>query len=481
MSTEFIQQTKNKPASSVKATLYAIFGVLAFAAVGLQLMLGAYYQGKIYPGVQVSNVSVGNLTRTQAVAKLSQSAKKFQLDLAVGSHHYKVAPSDLGTQYNLQASADTAYLVGRDEPLTILGLIKARHQGRVGYAFTVDKEAQDRFIDKVISETGEAPIDATVVVNNGVPQAQSDKNGQSVRKAELISALEEAIGGTVSSTIALAPKTEAADVKTADTAQAIEEAKKFMAVPVTLTYNDKTFKPTPAQIGSWIVFEKTTVDDKPELVAKIDAGKVKDYVLQVAAGINVAAVNQIIKVENGVSSQEREGVNGLVVDDGPVTEAVADAVGQLKAVTVAIPTKPIAFKTQYNRIITLDYGKYIEVNLSRQHMWVYQDHQVIFDSPITSGATGAGFPTVQGLFSIYAKQTDRNLNGYAIGYNYNVFVKYWMPFYGNYGLHDASWRSSFGGSDYYYGGSHGCVNMPESSAAFLYGWADVGTPVWVHS
>jgi lipoprotein-anchoring transpeptidase ErfK/SrfK len=171
----------------------------------------------------------------------------------------------------------------------------------------------------------------------------------------------------------------------------------------------------------------------------------------------------------------------LVVDDGHVTEAVADAVGQLKAVTVAIPTKPIAFKTQYNRIITLDYGKYIEVNLSRQHMWVYQDHQVIFDSPITSGATGAGFPTVQGLFSIYAKQTDRNLNGYAIGYNYNVFVKYWMPFYGNYGLHDASWRSSFGGSDYYYGGSHGCVNMPESSAAFLYGWADVGTPVWVHS
>ncbi len=56
-----------------------------------------------------------------------------------------------------------------------------------------------------------------------------------------------------------------------------------------------------------------------------------------------------------------------------------------------------------------------------------------------------------------------------------------MPFYGNYGLHDASWRNGvFGGQDYLYNGSHGCVNLPEATAAFIYNWADVGTPVWIH-
>ncbi|HSW71001.1 MAG TPA: L,D-transpeptidase, partial [Gammaproteobacteria bacterium] len=125
--------------------------------------------------------------------------------------------------------------------------------------------------------------------------------------------------------------------------------------------------------------------------------------------------------------------------------------------------------------------KYIEVNLSSQHLWAYQDHQVAFDSPVTSGATGYGFPTVTGLFSIYSKQTNRYLDGRPLGYNYNVFVQYWMPFYADYGFHDASWRNgSFGGQDYYYDGSHGCVNLPTATAAWLYNWAPVGTPVWVH-
>ncbi|MBR4020246.1 MAG: L,D-transpeptidase, partial [Firmicutes bacterium] len=50
---------------------------------------------------------------------------------------------------------------------------------------------------------------------------------------------------------------------------------------------------------------------------------------------------------------------------------------------------------------------------------------------------------------------------------------------GDYGLHDADWRSDFGGSIYYSGGSHGCVNMPPASAAQLYGYVSSGTPVIV--
>ena len=43
-----------------------------------------------------------------------------------------------------------------------------------------------------------------------------------------------------------------------------------------------------------------------------------------------------------------------------------------------------------------------------------------------------------------------------------------MPFNGGIGLHDASWRSSFGGSIYKTNGSHGCVNMPYSVAEAIY-------------
>ena len=168
------------------------------------------------------------------------------------------------------------------------------------------------------------------------------------------------------------------------------------------------------------------------------------------------------------------------MSEDQLASSLASAVKATAPVEMAVPTSVVAFKTLFNNTIELS-GRYLEVNLSLQHLWAYDDGNVVFDSPITSGATGAGFPTVQGLFSIYSKEQNRYLNGRPLGYNYNVFVKYWMPFHQDYGLHDASWRSTYGGPDYYYNGSHGCVNLPEATAAWIYGWTVIGTPVWVHS
>ena len=56
-----------------------------------------------------------------------------------------------------------------------------------------------------------------------------------------------------------------------------------------------------------------------------------------------------------------------------------------------------------------------------------------------------------------------------------------MPFVGNLvAFHDASWRSSFGGTIYQYNGSHGCVNLPADKAKELYHTIKVGDVVVVH-
>ena len=72
--------------------------------------------------------------------------------------------------------------------------------------------------------------------------------------------------------------------------------------------------------------------------------------------------------------------------------------------------------------------------------------------------------TPKGTYKIQYKTR----NTYLTGADYRSFVNYWMPFYGGYGLHDATWRSSFGGDIYKYGGSHGCVNLPLSKAKKIY-------------
>ena len=86
-------------------------------------------------------------------------------------------------------------------------------------------------------------------------------------------------------------------------------------------------------------------------------------------------------------------------------------------------------------------------------------------------------PTPTGDYKVLSKARNVTLKGA----DYTSFVSYWIAFKGNsYGLHDASWRSRFGGNIYTYNGSHGCVNMPKSEVSKLYNMVEIGTPVYVH-
>ncbi len=130
-------------------------------------------------------------------------------------------------------------------------------------------------------------------------------------------------------------------------------------------------------------------------------------------------------------------------------------------------------------------GRYIDVDLDAQFARLFgDDGTVIWESAFVSGDTYEGHSTVTGVFSIYSMQTNAVLVG--MDYNgdgqpdYESFVNYWMPFYGGYGLHDATWRAHFGGDYFAYDGSHGCVNLPYSKAEELYGLTYVGEQVYVH-
>ena len=69
---------------------------------------------------------------------------------------------------------------------------------------------------------------------------------------------------------------------------------------------------------------------------------------------------------------------------------------------------------------------------------------------------------------------------YLVGTGYRSYVNYWMPFNGGIGLHDATWRSEFGGDIYMYDGSHGCVNLPLANAGVIYNNVSAGTKVIVY-
>ena len=73
--------------------------------------------------------------------------------------------------------------------------------------------------------------------------------------------------------------------------------------------------------------------------------------------------------------------------------------------------------------------------------------------------------------------TYKTMNAVLRGADYETPVVYWMPYHGNFGMHDATWRTEFGGDIYLTDGSHGCVNLPLESAAAIYSQIGEGFPV----
>jgi hypothetical protein len=121
--------------------------------------------------------------------------------------------------------------------------------------------------------------------------------------------------------------------------------------------------------------------------------------------------------------------------------------------------------------------KRIEINLSTQYLYAYEDNNLIYYFPVS---TGKWSPTPTGTFRTWIKLRYTRMTGgnKAWGTYYNLpNVPYTMYFYNElfpktqgYGIHGAYWHNNFG-----HPMSHGCVNMRIEDVEKLYNWADPPT------
>lgn len=147
---------------------------------------------------------------------------------------------------------------------------------------------------------------------------------------------------------------------------------------------------------------------------------------------------------------------------------------------VSIPdtqTFPILGETTSNNS-----NKRIEVNLTNQRLYAYENDKLIYSFLVSSGKWDR---TPNGTFRIWTKIRSQKMSGGSreLGtYYYLPRVPYIMFFYNEkyskqmgYSLHGTYWHNNFGVPM-----SHGCINMKTEEVAQLYSWAEVGTPITIY-
>jgi len=244
--------------------------------------------------------------------------------------------------------------------------------------------------------------------------------------------------------------------------------KTYLGHEITYTFGNNKLVISPTQMEEMI-----SADEKGTVV--IDEDAVKDFVSQLADTYNtVGRVRAFPSTARG-TVYIGGGTYGYIIDESAEVSQLKKDLKGLKDVTREPNYSRKGWSWENG-----DLGKtYVEVDLANQHLWYYVNGQCIVSCDIVSGCEATNHHTVRGIFPLAYKTKNVTLKGGNEKDNtdYESDVRYWMPFYGDYGLHDADWRYSFGGKIYKKNGSHGCVNMPIPSAETLYYNINPGCPV----
>ena len=118
-----------------------------------------------------------------------------------------------------------------------------------------------------------------------------------------------------------------------------------------------------------------------------------------------------------------------------------------------------------------DEDKWIRVDLSEQMLFAYESGVPTRAFIVSSGLPRT--PTVTGEFRIRVKVRSQTMSGGdpALGNDYSLPNVEWVQyFYEDYGFHGTYWHNNFGNPM-----SHGCVNMTNADAEWLFDWAG---PTW---
>ncbi|MDK1119200.1 MAG: L,D-transpeptidase [Anaerolineae bacterium] len=139
------------------------------------------------------------------------------------------------------------------------------------------------------------------------------------------------------------------------------------------------------------------------------------------------------------------------------------------------PPNGLDASTQYDNSPTYSGTKYILIDISEQHMYVYEGDTLVYSFIASTGINNATRP---GTFSVLNKIPN------AFGATWNIWMPNWLGIYWagslQNGIHALPILSGGGTLWAGYLGtpiSYGCIVLGTYDAQTLYQWAEVGTPV----
>lgn len=452
------------------AGVAAALAVLAAGGgIGYYFLEMGRYETAFFPNTSINGIDASRKSVEEVKAQIEAGLSGYELTILGREGTLEtIKKEEIGLHSEFDGSLEEILVA--QNPKEWIKYLRETSEHRIDTMLVFDEEKLDERIKELSCMDPERMAEPE---NARLSEYQSDTKSYSVVPAvqgtELIEAnVKRAVADAImslSTEVDLDAEecyTKAAVDETDEALNALAaELNQYVGAVVTYNFGDSTEVLDGDVIHQWLTVDGQTVT--------LDEEQAAAYVKELAGKYDTAYKSKTLKTSYGETVTISKGNYGWRINQKAETAAVLEIVKAGEQQTREPEYTQKAASRGEN-----DYGStYVEINLTAQHLYFYKDGTLLVESDFVSGNEARGWSTPAGAYPLTYKQRNATLKGEG----YATPVSYWMPFNGGIGLHDASWRGSFGGSIYKTNGSHGCINLPPSVAKTIYENISAGDPV----
>ena len=458
--------------------ILALFVLALLSGIGVYGYYAHYYSDKFFPGTTINNMECGGMTADQAEKLIKKKVEDYRIDLKFRGDEIKnFEGQSISYAYAPDGSVEKSQKE-QNPLLWVTGYFEPAHY-EVEENITYDENAlreQVMALDCMQAGAMQAPADAYIAFQNGHFEVVPEVEGTTIDTEAFFNAVKEAVSQSKTELSAEEQGVYAQPgVRSNDEAlnQQVEELNSLTTASIIYQLPTGEEVLNGNTIRNWLSIDENGHYYKDDAVMQ---QKIVEYVADMASRVDTVGKERPFMTTSGQEITVGGGSYGWKIDQ---RQEIAELTKNI-ANNDQIAREPVYASREVSTENNGFGNTYIEINLTAQELYYYQDGQLVIESSFVSGKMTSDRYTPPGIFTLTYKQKDRVLRGDKLpdgSYSYESHVNYWMPFNGGIGLHDASWRGSFGGTIYKNGGSHGCINLPYSKAQAIYNIITKDVPI----
>ena len=440
----------------INKNMFIIAGVSIISFAAIYLLLALYFNSHFLFRTSINGINVGGKSVKSVEKIMSRKAQEYSLTIEGRNNATEeIVGADIDVSYDF--SEDINKILNNQNEFMWIKSIFKKNENNITDGISYDEIKLKQVIgnlDCINESIIQPPVNAYITYSEGEYKIMKEDKGNKVIYDKLYSQILSSIEN-FNYILNLDEEKCYEEPQYTSESKAVVEAKKivdkYMKSKITYKTADNEIIIDDALINKWI-----NIDD--DFNVNINEEAIKDYIDTLGESYDNIGNTRTFTRWSGEVIKVSTSPGIYYIDRDSVANDIIDSIKGGKEIN-----KELVFKTP-NATDEYVINTFVEIDLTNQTIVYYKNGNIITKGNVVTGNVSAGHATPPGVFKLDWKTKDTVLRGDG----YASPVSFWMPFNGGIGLHDASWRSVFGGTIYKTNGSHGCVNLPYNVAKDIY-------------